>query len=170
MLKRFDDGSMEYRRRLSEALRAAGYHDLADDLNAELERAWAERRERWANFDDEALQRWMFNTIAELARPAPLTQLQLRRLDEIADLAETALLKWIWPGREAKHGPALAAWIRSVAELGSFDVGVLAAQARTVLDELRDGDTALSSSSTPGAPASSMAGARSATRSTVWSN
>ena len=141
VLKRFDDGSMEYRR-ISEALRAAGYHDLADDLNAELERASAERRERWANFDYKALQRWMFNTIAELARPAPLTQLQLRRLDEIADLAETALLKWIWPGREAKHGPALAAWIRSVAELGSFDVGVLAAQARTVLDELRDGDTA----------------------------
>lgn len=140
VLERFDDGSMEYRSRLCEAFRVAGHPDLADGVNAELERSWAERRELWANFDTEALERWMFTTIAELAHPAPLTQLQLRRLDEIADLAETALLKWIWPGREVKHGPALAAWIRSAAELGSFDLGVLAAQARTVLEDREAGD------------------------------
>lgn len=136
----FKDGSMEFRSRLREALTGAGHPDLAESVNADLERGAAEHQAWFDSFDGDAAHRYLLGVIADLAPPAMLDQLQIRRLDDLADLAESATLRWIWPGRERRWPATTSAWIRAIAELGGFDLGVLAAQARAVVDDMDAGD------------------------------
>jgi hypothetical protein len=80
------------------------------------------------------------DSVAALASPTILTQMQTRRLDDLADLFASACLEWIghrWP---AKHWGVLDSWITAVVELTGLDPAILAAQAALVVDEMDQGE------------------------------
>ena len=136
---------VEMRVAIIAVLRQAGHDDVADlvDLSEEDRRFFEAT-------PDLASQRFVselgsvtppiLRTLASGSEPAPLDQLQTRRLSELCDFAVTAQLRGQW--RDKTSGRILDAepWMRAIAELAGFDIGTLAAQARLVLDELDAGE------------------------------
>jgi hypothetical protein len=141
IVERHSSGLYEYAAALVQTLRDAGHHDLAERLEHDQEE---ELRQRRAMANDDNVEhrlrvRRLFKTIAEVAPPALLTQVQLRRLDELADLyASVAPGYFDREGDQLPEGDVVRQWIEVVVELGCFDRGVIAAQAAVALDEFGD--------------------------------
>jgi hypothetical protein len=129
-------GSLAFRAALEQELRSADHNDLAERINEDLRELAAQQQATWSSLEKfRATERHLLGHTMALAPPAVLRQTQLRRLDELADFHVTAVLGWIRPGWELCHPNAGEVWIHAVAQLGGFDVGVLAAQAALVLED-----------------------------------
>jgi hypothetical protein len=136
------EGTRAFRDALETTVRSKGHGDLAARVNEDLEELAARRATSWPSLEElRATERHLLEHVAALAPPAVLTQLQLRRLNELVDFYATAVLNWIPPGWELRHPATCKTWVQAVAALGDFDTGVLAAQAALVLEDL-DGDDA----------------------------
>jgi energy-coupling factor transporter ATP-binding protein EcfA2 len=140
VIESFDDGSMEFREDLRRVLTAAGHQDLADRVNRDLESAAAKARSLMSTEEFDAAERQLLAWAADLAAPAPLTRIQLRRLDDLADLWATAALQWAHPKWVARWPKLARDWLCIAAHLSGFDLPVIAAEAQTVLDDMDAGD------------------------------
>jgi hypothetical protein len=88
------------------------------------------------DFNGEAEHHLML--ITNLSPPSPLSPRQTHRMDDLASLFETAGIGVAALGAE-KAPDRTSAWLRAVAELGGFDLGVLSAQASQLATELVEG-------------------------------
>jgi hypothetical protein len=124
------------------ALRQSGHDEIADQVDLDplrLEAALALASQGPA-FEFERVASPILRSLAGIAEPTPLSQLQTRHLNELCDFAATARLRGQWQDRASGRVLDAEPWMRAVAELGGFDIGTLVAQARLVLDDLDAGE------------------------------
>lgn len=134
VMSAFDDGRFEFIHDLRTTLRTAGHRDLADSIGSRLNIGGVFAS--WKDEDFEGAERRLMAWAATLAEPVDLDPEQRRRLDELGDLFESAGFNWIRPSWTEKRAALAAGWIKIAAVLGGFDLGVIAAQARIVLDDM----------------------------------
>jgi hypothetical protein len=135
----FEDGGIEFRWELQQALRRGGHDDLAADVNLGMS-GFGRFAADWNLEDFEACERALLGWAAALAPPVVLCARQRRRLDDLADLWATAALNWVHPSWPLKRPELAEMWLGAVAVIGGFDLGVVAAQAQIVLDDMDMGE------------------------------
>jgi hypothetical protein len=139
------EGSMDLSTRLDRALRIAGRSDLVTARNTAFMDTWRQMQEGFQRLDDG----WttLLHLVASQRREAPLSFSQAWRLDELADLMATLRV----PKSAAdvvstalRHRRQdVETLVSLVTELGGFDRGVVATEARRAVQDEAKGRSAL---------------------------
>jgi hypothetical protein len=122
--------------RLRRAFQRAGHADLAREARATAEVEPIDWRHRFGDFEEAT--RTALRVASASAEPRPLSFIERRRLDELADLWTTLRSESWSPKWVVNRTGLFEDFVRLALALGGFDSAAIAAQARQVLRELED--------------------------------
>ena len=130
-------GSLRHRSRIRSLIRRSGRPELVERVDED----WPPVTHQLGEPDDfVTVSRLLLHSLFDLTEPAPLSQRQCRRLDELADVFASAQANWLYPDSVLKRPTIYENWMAAIAQLGGFDLGVVSAQARLLDRQIGTGE------------------------------